>query len=133
VLLHHLKHNKALHEQVILLSVISVDSPSVPADGRVSLASLGQGFHRVTASYGFMETPNVPEVLDLCRKHGLQTRRLETSYFLGRERILSTGASRIARWRKWLFGLMARNAQSATEYFGLPPNRIVELGAQVEL
>lgn len=133
VLLHHLKHNKALHEQVVLLSVLSAEVPAVPEEQRVWVKRLGHGFYRVTGTYGFMETPNVPEVLELCRKHGLRTKRMETSYFLGRERLLATGRSRMARWRKKLFIFMSRNAQSATQYFGLPPNRVVELGAQIQL
>lgn len=133
VLLHHLKHNKALHEQVVLLSVLSAEVPSVPEEQRVVVKRLGQGFFRVSASYGFMETPNVPEVLSLCRKHGLRTKTMETSYFLGRERVLATGKAKMARWRKTLFIIMTRNAQSATQYFGLPPNRVVELGAQIQL
>jgi KUP system potassium uptake protein len=80
-----------------------------------------------------METPNVPEVLELARAQGLDTRRMETSFYLGRERVLPTGASRMARWRKKVFIVMTRNAQTATHYFGLPPNRVVELGAQVQL
>ena len=134
VLLHHLKHNKGLHEQVILLSITSAAVPVVDETARVTVASLDLGFHRVTASYGFMETPNVPHVLDLCAvRHGLKVPALETSYFLNRERLLPTGKGRMARWRKKLFAFMARNAQSATQYFGIPPNRVVELGAQVEL
>jgi KUP system potassium uptake protein len=133
VLLHHLKHYKALHEQVVLLSVLSAEVPSVPEEQRLSVRGLGQGFFRVTAAYGFMETPNVPEVLRLCREDGLKTKKMETSYFLGRERLLPTGKTKMARWRKKLFIFMTRNAQSATQYFGLPPNRVVELGAQIQL
>jgi KUP system potassium uptake protein len=90
------------------------------------------GFYRVFATYGFMEQPNVPEILRLCAPHGLITRSLETSYYLGRERLLATGPAKLAKWRKKLFGVMSRNAQSATEYFQIPPNRVVELGAQIE-
>ena len=133
VLLHHLKHNKALHEQVVLLSVTSAGTPDVPDGERLTVQRLGQGFFRVQAAYGFMETPNVPEVLALCRTHGLKTQKLETSYYLGRERLLPTGKGRMARWRKKLFVVMSRNAQPATQYFGLPPNRVIELGAQVQL
>jgi KUP system potassium uptake protein len=133
VLLHHLKHNKALHEQVVLMSVASSATPDIPPDELLTVTRLSHGFYRVKATYGFMETPNVPEILELARKHGLKTLRLETSFYLGRERVLPTGASRMARWRKKIFIVMSRNAQSATHYFGLPPNRVVELGAQVEL
>ena len=133
VLLHHLKHNKALHEQVVLLSVTSAETPDVPDGERVRVQRYSQGFFRVQATYGFMETPNVPAILAMCRTQGLKTQKLETSFYLGRERVLPTGVSRMARWRKKLFIVMARNARSATEYFGLPPNRVIELGAQIQL
>jgi len=134
VLLHHLKHNKALHEQVILLSVTSVEVPAVEDAKRVTVAPLEQGFVRVRARYGFMETPSMPQILELCAaQHGLRPQPMQTSYFLNRERILPTGQGRMMRWRKKLFVFMARNAQPATQFFGIPPNRVVELGAQVEL
>ena len=79
-----------------------------------------------------METPNVPHVITMSERHGLRTRAAETSYYLGRERLIATGQSSIPRWRKKLFGFMSRNARSATDFFGIPPNRVVELGAQIE-
>jgi KUP system potassium uptake protein len=132
VLLHHLKHNKALHVQVVLLSVVAVEVPDVEDTERVRVTALPHGFFRVVARYGFMETPNVPHILTLCEPRGLQTKPLETSFYLGRERLLPTGTARMARWRKKLFVFMSRNAQSAANFFGLPPNRVVELGAQIE-
>jgi len=81
---------------------------------------------------GFMETPNVPEILGLCADRGIRARPMETSYYLGREMLLPTGSSRMAGWRKRLFIVMSRNAQSAARFFGLPSNRVVELGAQIE-
>jgi KUP system potassium uptake protein len=132
VLLHHLKHNKMLHEQVVLLSVTSVEVPAVDEAARVKVTALEHGFFRVIATYGFMETPNVPRILALCSPYGVRARPLETSFYLGRERLIPVGPSRMMRWRKKLFGFMARNARSATEYFGIPPNRVVELGAQIE-
>jgi len=158
VLLHHLKHNKVLHEQVVLMSILSEEVPEVPEDERVSVERLEQGFYRVTAHYGFMETPDVPEVLTLAKAQGLRARALDTTFYLGREQIIiadrkrrgreasprpgvrrapapEEGAPRpmrLARWRKRLFVVMVRNARSATEFFGIPPNRVVELGAQVE-
>jgi KUP system potassium uptake protein len=133
VLLHHLKHNKALHEQVVLLSVTSADTPDVPDEERVKVRRYTHGFFRVQATYGFMERPNVPEILAMCRTRGLKTQKLQTSFYLGRERVLATGDRKMARWRKRLFIMMSRNAQPATQYFGLPVNRVIELGAQVEL
>ena len=133
VLLHHLKHNKALHEQVVLLSVVAGEVPTVAEEQRLEVTRLAHGFFRVTATYGFMETPHVPTIVAQCADHGLLTRPHETSYYLGRERLLPTGNGPMARWRKNLFIFMARNARSATEFYGLPPNRVVELGAQLEL
>jgi KUP system potassium uptake protein len=132
VLLHHLKHNKVLHQRVVLMSVQSLEVPEVPASERVEVENLGEGFYRVQAHYGFMQTPNVPEVIRACARHGLPARMQDTSFFLGRERLITTGKSPMMRWRKKLFALMSRNAQSATEYFAIPPNRVVELGAQIE-
>ena len=133
VLLHHYKHNKVLHEQVILLSVASADAPEVPPAERVSIEDVGQGFFRVRARYGFMQTPNVLEVLAACREKGLPIRTDDTSFYLGRETLLRTGSSEMAGWRKVLFAFMSRNARSATAFFGLPPNRVVEMGTQIEL
>jgi len=132
VLLHHLKHNKVLHDQVILLSVITDDVPEVAAGERVNVESLGEGFYRVIARYGFMQQPNVPSIFPQCTSLGVKLRPNDTSYFLGREQLIPTGRSQMPRWRKKLFVIMSRNAQSATQFFGLPPNRVVELGAQIE-
>ena len=87
----------------------------------------------MTASYGFMETPSVPQILEGLASRGMQLKPLETSFYLGRETILPTGKGRLARWRKRLFIVMVRNANSAAAYFDLPPNRVVELGAQIQL
>ncbi|MBI1849644.1 MAG: potassium transporter Kup [Planctomycetes bacterium] len=132
VLLHHLKHNKVLHEQVILLSIVTAVVPEVPRRDRVHVESLGEGFFRVTAKFGFMQTPRVREVMTDCGHAGMKVRPSDTTYYLGREQLIPTGRARLARWRKRLFTFMSRNARSATEYFGLPPNRVVELGAQIE-
>jgi KUP system potassium uptake protein len=133
VLLHHLKHNKVLHQQVVLLSVMSAEVPELASSGkRVSVEKLTMGFFRVTARYGFMETPNVVEVMKVCGSHGLKAKPHDTTYYLGRERLLTIGPAKMMRWRKKLFAFMARNARSATEFFGIPPNRVVELGTQVE-
>ncbi|HEX4932076.1 MAG TPA: KUP/HAK/KT family potassium transporter, partial [Gemmatimonadaceae bacterium] len=132
VLLHHLKHNKVLHQKVVLMSIGAEEVPEVPDEERVTVTDLGHGFYRVSAHYGFMEYPNVREILARCARHGLSAKMQETSFYLGRERVIATGRSPMATWRKKLFALMSRNAQSATEYFQIPPNRVVELGAQVE-
>jgi KUP system potassium uptake protein len=132
VLLHHLKHNKALHEQVVLMSITASNVPTVPREERVTVSSLDHGFWRVTACYGFMESPDVPALFAQCAEQGIVARPMETSYYLGHERLLLTGPTKMARWRKRLFVLMARNAQSAAQFFRLPSNRVVEMGAQIE-
>jgi KUP system potassium uptake protein len=132
VLLHHLKHNKVLHEQVLILSVISKEKPEVPSSDRIRIESLSQGIHRVTAFYGFMETPNAEEIRARISEAGIKTRRMDTTYYLGREMLIPTSGIGMAKWRKKLFAVMSRNARSATQYFGIPPNRVVELGAQIE-
>jgi len=132
-LLHHYKHNMVLHEQVLLLSISSTDTPFVPASERLSVTSLGHGFFRVMARYGYMQTPNVPEILRLAKAHGLVVQLERASFYLGRESLLTTGPSKMARWRKSLFAYMSRNAWNATTFFDIPPGRVVELGTRVEL
>jgi KUP system potassium uptake protein len=132
VLLHHLKHNKVLHERVILMSVQVAEVPQVSREKRVVITEMGHGFWRVLARFGFMEMPDVPQVLALCAQKGLPTKPQDTSFFLGRERLLPGGMSPMPGWRKRIFIFMSRNARSATEYFNIPPNRVVELGAQIE-
>jgi KUP system potassium uptake protein len=132
VLLHHLKHNKALHEEVIILSIITEDVPEIPDDERIRSEKLAEGIFRVSAAYGFMEPPDVPDVVRRCCGLGMRADPQETTYYLGRARLLPTGPAPMMRWRKLLYGFMARNARSATEYFRIPPDRVVELGAQLE-
>ena len=132
-LLHNLKHNKVLHEQVVLLTIVPEDVPHVPGDERVEVEPLEQGFVRVVARYGFMENPGIPDVLKRCREKGLQFQLMGTSFFLGRETLIPTKRPGMAIWREALFAWMSRNARSATAYFRIPPNRVVELGSQVEL
>ncbi|WP_438009203.1 potassium transporter Kup [Sorangium sp. So ce321] len=131
ILLHHVKHNQVLHEQVVLLSIQVLNVPEVPADRRTTVIPRGEGIYQVTACYGFMQTPNAPSVLEGCKRHALNIDLGRTSYYLGRETLLTTGSSKMSRWRKALFAFISRNARPATAYFGLPPNRVVELGMQV--
>jgi len=133
VLMHHFKHNKVLHEQVILLSVQTVEVPEVPPEKRAVVRDLGQGFYQVMAYYGFMQTPNVPEILRCAEMKDLKVEPRQASFYLGRETIIITKRPGMQRWRKGLFSFLARNALSATAYFGIPPNRVVELGTQIEL
>ena len=132
VLLHHLKHNKVLHENVVLLSILVAQVPEVPITERVEVTCFPHNFARVKAKYGFMQTPNVPEVLALATERGIIAKPAETTYYLGRENLIPSGTKPIAGWRKHLFIFMQRNARPATEFFGIPPNRVVELGAQME-
>lgn len=133
VLLHHLKHNKVLHNHVVLLSLVTEDVPHVRAKDRVELTDLGAGLYRVTGHYGFMEKPVVPDVLAQCKSRGLKFNMADTSFYLGRETLIPSSKGTMMRWRKKLFGLMHRNAQSATAFFEIPANRVVELGAQIEV
>jgi KUP system potassium uptake protein len=132
VLLHHLKHNKVLHEQVVLLSILSEEVPEIPEDERITIKKLPQGFYRIRARYGFMESTNVPAILARAREAGLEAKPLDTTYYLGREQLIPTGTSRLWNWRKKLFVFMSRNSRSATAFYGIPPNRVVEFGAQLE-
>jgi KUP system potassium uptake protein len=142
VLLHHVKHNKVLHERVILMSVQTLSVPTVDEKDRVECRALGEGFYAVTARYGFMQSPDVPAALRDLGPFGITIKPMDTTYYLGRETLIATppvpGAKlppqerRMPRWRKILFVVMARNAQSATTFFNLPPNRVVEMGAQIQ-
>jgi KUP system potassium uptake protein len=132
-LLHQLKHNQVLHEQVVLLTILTVEEPIVPPDHRVQVKDLGSGFWRLVARYGFMETPNVPEAMGSATVQGLPPVRGRTSYFLGRETFIATGRSNLPAWRRALFMFLARNARSPTEFFGIPATEVVELGAQIEV
>ncbi len=132
-LLHHLKHNQVLHQHVVLLSIVFEHVPRVPEAERLTVDNLGRGLFRVVARYGFMEAPNVLEILRRCRRFGLETDPGATSFYLSRETVLLQGRARMSRWRKRLFAFLARNAETPTAYFRLPPGRVVELGMQVQL
>lgn len=132
-LLHNLKHNKVLHERNVLLSIATQESAHVAPEMRLQVDELPEGFFRVTGRYGFMDAPNVPELLSDCGVRGLKIRLSETTFFLSSESILSGRGPGMAWWRKRLFGVLSRNSQRATAFFRLPANRVVELGMQVEL
>ena len=132
-LLHQLKHNQVLHEQVVILTIQTADAPVVPTSERVEIRQIGRGFWRVVARYGFMETPRVPDVMRCAAAQGLETFGGRTSYFLGRETFVSTGRSELPGWRRALFLFLARNARSPTEFFAIPPNQVVEIGGQMEV
>jgi len=130
---HNLRHNKVLHDNVIVLTVRTEPLPYVPPARRMEIRPLGHGIFHVVLLYGFMEDPNVPEALDIARANGLVMTPEDLTYFLGKETIIVTRRKGMAMWREKLFVLMARNAQRATAFFRLPPERVVELGVQVEM
>lgn len=132
-MLHNLKHNHVLHEKVIFLTTITQEVPHVSRAKRLTVEDLGQGLFRFVANYGFMETPNVPRLLEGARRHGFDFDLMQTTFFLGRETLIPAKRSGMFQWREWLFAVLSRNAQSATSYFGLPANRVVELGTQIEI
>ncbi len=133
VLLHLLKHTDALPERVFILSITTTDKPFVPRQEKLAVTEKGYGFYRVVASYGFMETPRVPEIIDLLNERGLDIDIYATSFYLGRESLLTTGPAKMAGWRKALFAFLSRNAWNVSTFFGIPPGRVVELGSQVEI
>ncbi len=132
-LLHNLKHNKVLHERNVILTIVTDEVPQVAPEKRLETEKLGSGFYRLIAHYGFMEEPNVPELLSAACLDGDQVDLNRTTFFLSRETVVPKTSASMARWRQWLFALMSRNAQSASSFYRIPPNRVVELGMQVEL
>lgn len=132
-MLHNIKHNKVIHERIVLLTLITRDVPFVNDDERVEVETKANNFYLITGYYGFKEQPNVPALLALCADKGLHFEMMETSFFLSRETLIASAKPGMAIWREKLFVAMSRNAASATDFFQLPTNRVVELGAQVEL
>ena len=132
-LLHNLKHNKVLHERIVLLNVVTQNIPRVPADKRIEVVHLCDNFHTVVANYGFMQNPNVPRVLKHCGSQGLDFDPMDTSFFVGRVKIVPRRKSRLGRIRCKVFEALHRNALAATEFFRIPSNRVIELGGQVEI
>jgi KUP system potassium uptake protein len=132
-LFRNLEHNKVLHERVIFVSVQVAEIPYISREERVRVEPMRDDFVRVSLSYGYMESPNVPRDLMLARRDGLVFDPATVSYFLGRERLLASSRPGMAQWRERLFSLMTSNSRNATDFFRLPPDRVVELGSQVEL
>ena len=132
-LVHNFRYNKVLHQQVVTLMVTTQPVPHVAPDQRVTVRCLEHGFYDVVARYGFMEDPNVPEALAGGRAKGLELNEDDVTYFLGRETLIVSKAPGMAMWRERLFVVLARNAGRATSFFRLPPERVVELGVQVEI
>ena len=132
-LLHNLLHNQVLHEQVVLLTVVTEDSPRLPLERRFEVENHGEGFFRIILHFGFMEEPDVPAALRLCRVDGLDFSPMRTTYFLSRETVIPSKRIGMANWRERLFAFMQRNSNSSMRYFKLPVNRVIELGTQVEI
>ena len=132
-LLHSLKHYKALHQQVILLTIEIEEVSHLHDEERLSFQQLGEGIYGMRGRYGYMEEVDVPALLTRSGVHSLDIPPMDTTYFLGRETLIVTGQpSGMPFWREKIFASMMRNAESAARFFQLPPNRVVELGAQIE-
>ncbi|MCY1516453.1 Low affinity potassium transport system protein kup [compost metagenome] len=132
-LLHNLLHNQVIHEQVVLLTVVSEDTPRVAQERRFEVDAYGDGFYRVLLHFGFMEEPDVPAALRLCHLSDLDFSPMRTTYFLSRETVIPSDVVGMARWREWLFAFLLKNANGNLRYFNLPINRVIELGTQVEI
>jgi KUP system potassium uptake protein len=132
-MLHNLKHNCVLHEQNVILTVKFDDVPWVPSEERIQVGQVARDFWQVRISYGFMNSPDVPAALALCRSHGLDIEPMRTSYFVSRETVVPTKGAGMAHWRERLFATMSRNSGSAVEFFKLPNNGVIELGTRVQI
>jgi KUP system potassium uptake protein len=132
-LLHNLKHNKVLHQRIVLLRVVTENVPRVAPARRIETADVGDNFHTIVMRYGFMEQPNIPLALGRCHSMGLDFNMMDTSFFVGRVTIVADKHSRFNAFRRNVFEVMQRNALPATEFFRVPPNRVIELGGQVEI
>jgi KUP system potassium uptake protein len=129
-MMHHIKHNQVLHAQVVLFSIRTLPVPWVGSERRVEVTPLEHGVYRLVATVGFMQSPDVPALL---AASSIDCDTATTTYYLGQQTLLTTGKARFAKWRKLLFAFLARNARPASAFFNLPPNRVVELGVQIEL
>jgi KUP system potassium uptake protein len=132
-LLHNLKHNKVLHERVVILSIVNEDVPYVPQEDYVWIEDMGHGFWKVTGHYGFKEQPDIPTMLDACSLQHMHFDMMETSFFVNRETLIATPGGGMPLWREHLFVWMSHLAAKAADYFRIPTNRVVELGSQVEI
>jgi KUP system potassium uptake protein len=132
-MLHNLVHNKVLHERVLFLTTHTLDEPWAPAESQVEVVSLGQSCYQVNVKFGFKDEPDIPHVLALCARHGLDIEPMETSFFIARQTVIPTPGTGMMPWREHLFATMSRNARDAADYFHIPTNRVIELGTQVEI
>ena len=132
-LLHNLKHNKVLHQRVVLLTVTAEEVPQIPAEKRMVVEPLGKDFWRVLARYGFMESPSMPEIIELARERGLALDAMKTTFFLSRVTLLPSVKHGLAAWRDRIYAVMSRNAVRPTDFYRIPANRVIELGMQMRL
>jgi KUP system potassium uptake protein len=132
-LLHNLKHNKVLHEHNIILTVETVESPRVSEEERLTYEPIDADFRRVNIKYGFMESPNIPQALSACRKFGLAFDMMSTSFFLGRKTVVAAPRKGLGHLQDRLFILLSKNAANPTEFYQIPPGRVLEMGAQVSV
>jgi KUP system potassium uptake protein len=130
-LMHNLKHNKVLHERNVILTVTTAETPRVKEPDRVKIEVINDDFWRVTVNYGFMETPNIPKALGVCRRQGLKFDIMATSFFLGRRSVVASATSGMPLWQDKLFIFLQKNAANPTDFFHIPPGRVVEMGTQV--
>ncbi len=129
--MHNLKHNKVLHEKNVILTVRTTETPRVKDEDRIKIEPVNEDFKKVTVAYGFMESPNLPKALGLCRTLGLKFDIMATSFFLGRRSVVPSAQSGMPLWQDRLFIYLMRNAANPTDFFKIPPGRVVELGTQV--
>jgi KUP system potassium uptake protein len=127
------EHNQVLHERIVLLTMSTADIPTIPDQERIAIDQLDQGFYRVTARYGFMETPNVPQILSLCKLKNLDIDQHSASFFIGRETLIPSNKPDLNPLQEKIFLIMFRNASSPIQFFKVPPERVVELGVQFEI
>ncbi len=132
-LLHNLKHNKVLHQRVLFVTVLNEDIPRVGSEARREVTELAPDIHRIILRYGFQESPHIPRELEALREVGIPFEPMQASYFLGRETVVAAAVPKMSRWRQWLFTALARNSLSATEFFRIPSDRVVELGVRVAI
>jgi KUP system potassium uptake protein len=132
-LLHNLSHNKVLHERVVFFTVHIVEEPYVPPAEQVRVTALGHECYQINVHYGFKDEPDMPAIMALCEEKGLRFEMMETSFFIARQTVISAPGDGMAPWREHLFVAMSRNARAAADYYQIPPNRVIELGTQVEI
>jgi len=133
ILVHHLKHNKVLHEQIVLLTVSMLNTPTISEGEPIQVEAIGSGFYRVIARFGFMESPDVPAALARAREKGLKLNDSDTTFYLADLTLLASDRLGMPAWRDALFIFLSRNARRATNFFNIPVDRVVEIGIQLEI